>query len=1011
LDDEITLEKGENCPLFVEVLPVRATDKRVKWSSSNTDIATVNEAGVVTAAGGGSAIITATAFDGSGASDTCKINVNVPYIPVTGVTLNKAFHMFKNAGYALQLTETVIPSDATNKSVAWKSSNESVAAVSPSGLVTANYSGFAAITVTTNDGNYTDTCTVFVNAPNTGNMIPLKPALPVGAPIGTGIISTEPIIIVPADSSDISLESDMLSSMMPSFNPEDFHVNEYGVITIEDWIAKEIKKKLLGIDQAEVVTIPVFEAVLNNPGETAAVSFMVKGSHLMIDELISRPEKVRLMNLLSADSGDWYTYTGTAGGLTDKTFTILDMNNNIFTGDLDADGDYILVFLIKDGGSFDLDKQVDGAVWGVLALVGVPVTGVTLTPVTLNLTLGNSYDLSAGVSIMPSIADNPRVIWSSNSPYAVSVDRNGVITATGAGTATIVVTTVNGGFTDSCAVTTFVPVTNITGVPDTATAGTPLALTGTVEPPDATNKTITWSVSNPGTTGASITGSTLNTTSAGTAVVTSTIANGTAPDTNYEKDFNITVNEEGDFTYVKGVTLNKSYLELHIGNSETLIATVLPLNATDKNVTWYCDNPYVATIDATGLVTAISAGYANITVTTADGGFTAECYLRVTIPASSITIDPTAVSIDVGNIYLLMASLLPFNVSDSNVVWSSSNTDIATVTQGGLVRGIAGGKVTITATAFDGSGVSGTSTVNVIAPYVPVTEVVNVGDIIPMQTELPAGTPVSIGGSVVVSIEPIIFIPADSSDISLEIDMLSSMMSGISPADLHINEYGVITIEDWRAKEAAEKLLSMDKAEVITIPVFEAVLNNPGEIAAVSFQVKGRHLMVDGLISRPENVRLLGMLSADSGDWYTYTGTADGLADKTFTILDMSNNIFTGDLAPDGDYILLFLIKDGGSFDLDKQADGSVWGVSVLVGVPVTAETFLPAALSLSRGGIADILSGISIPIPYQSAVFVAVAPAWKNRSLDWQRTFMYAGERIIRYHQLRSFGLGQSKF
>jgi hypothetical protein len=94
--------------------------------------------------------------------------------------------------------------------------------------------------------------------------------------------------------------------------------------------------------------------------------------------------------------------------------------------------------------------------------------------------------------------------------------------------------------------------------------------------------------------------------------------------------------------------------------------------------------------------------------------------------------------------------------------------------------------------------------------------------------------------------------------------------------------------------------------------------------------------MVDGLISRPENVRLLKILSAESGDWFTYTGTAVGLDDKKFTILDMANNIYTGDLVSNDDYKLLFLIKDGGHYDLDKQSDGVVLDPLALVGVPVT---------------------------------------------------------------------------
>jgi hypothetical protein len=269
-----------------------------------------------------------------------------------------------------------------------------------------------------------------------------------------------------------------------------------------------------------------------------------------------------------------------------------------------------------------------------------------------------------------------------------------------------------------------------------------------------------------------------------------------------------------------------------------------------------------------------------------------------------------------------MVTVEPFNVGNSNVRWSSSNIAVATVTQGGLVIGTGSGTAIITATATDGSGVFGTCTV-----YVGTVNEATM-DIQTVQPELPVGTPTGI-----VSAEPIIFIPVDSSDISPESEMLSTMMPGINSMDLCVNKHGIITIEDWLAKEIAKRLLGESQAEVRTIPVFEAVLNNNGEIAAVSFRVKGSWLAMDGFINRPENVRLLSILPGDRGDWFTYTDSVVGLGDKTFTILDMDNNIFTGNFESDGDYILTLLIKDGGNFDLDGQADRSVWCVPALVGV------------------------------------------------------------------------------
>jgi len=122
---------------------------------------------------------------------------------------------------------------------------------------------------------------------------------------------------------------------------------------------------------------------------------------------------------------------------------------------------------------------------------------------------------------------------------------------------------------------TFIPVTGITGVPTEATIGTPLELTGTVEPEDATNQTIVWSVQSAGTTGATISGNMLNTTDIGTVIVMATIANGKAIDTNYTQPFTITVSAkvgiEQFMSYKLQVYPNPTNGELRIDNGELKI--------------------------------------------------------------------------------------------------------------------------------------------------------------------------------------------------------------------------------------------------------------------------------------------------------------------------------------------------------------------------------------------------------------------------------------------------------
>lgn len=170
--DSKTLNKGETVQLTATVLPTDATDKTVIWSSSNNDIASVDNNGEVTAVGPGTATITATANDGSGKAASCRITVNEPYTPpaivhITGISLDRETATIKK-GSILQLSATVTPSNADDKTVRWESSNTDVATVDDNGKVTAIAPGTATITVTTTDQRKTATCSVTVTDIATG---------------------------------------------------------------------------------------------------------------------------------------------------------------------------------------------------------------------------------------------------------------------------------------------------------------------------------------------------------------------------------------------------------------------------------------------------------------------------------------------------------------------------------------------------------------------------------------------------------------------------------------------------------------------------------------------------------------------------------------------------------------------------------------------------------------------------------------------------------------------------
>ena len=168
---------------------------------------------------------------------------------------------------------------------------------------------------------------------------------------------------------------------------------------------------------------------------------------------------------------------------------------------------------------------------------------------------------------------------------------------------------------------------------------------------------------------------------------------------------------------VTGVTLNKTALTLNIGANETLTATVAPADATNKKVTWKSSDAAVATVDANGKVTGVKAGEATITVTTEDGGKTATC--KVTVQPKLVSeITLAALAIYVGE---SKATVKPDDATNKALTWTSSDETVATVDATGKVTGKKIGEATITATAQDGSGVSGSCTVTVLSAVKTVT--------------------------------------------------------------------------------------------------------------------------------------------------------------------------------------------------------------------------------------------------------------------------------------------------
>ena len=373
---------------------------------------------------------------------------------------------------------------------------------------------------------------------------------------------------------------------------------------------------------------------------------------------------------------------------------------------------YTLTITDQDGGTFqkvrsnsltlERAKFYDLAATVTITPAAVPVTDVTVSPTTLELTVDEESTLTATVS--PENATNKNVSWASGDENVATVDEDGVVTAIAAGEADITVTTEDGEFTATCKVIVqnkVVPVESVSLDKETLdiyVGDDPVALTATVTPTNATNKKVTWASENSNVATVDANG------------VVTAIAAG-------EADITVTT-EDGEFTatctvtvkvHVASVTLDQTTLELSVdGDPVTLIATVNPENATNKNVSWESSDDDVATVDANGKVSAVAAGTATITVTTEDGGYTATC--EVTVPdvvTYTLEIDPAEdAEVNVGSEFTFKLWLTtttngdagePENVA-ADATWTidEDSTDIATIVTAGTFKGLKEGTANIT---------------------------------------------------------------------------------------------------------------------------------------------------------------------------------------------------------------------------------------------------------------------------------------------------------------------------
>ena len=164
---------------------------------------------------------------------------------------------------------------------------------------------------------------------------------------------------------------------------------------------------------------------------------------------------------------------------------------------------------------------------------------------------------------------------------------------------------------------------------------------------------------------------------------------------------------------VTGIVVDAWSIDLEVGQTRQLVASVVPPNATNQTINWWSQNQSIATVSQGGLITAKSEGYSLVTATTDDGGHSYNVHVNVsasssggggttTVPVTGVSLNKSSTSLTVGKTEILTATVTPTNATNKAVAWSSNNTTVATV-DNGTIRANAKGSATITVRTSDGN--------------------------------------------------------------------------------------------------------------------------------------------------------------------------------------------------------------------------------------------------------------------------------------------------------------------
>lgn len=348
-----------------------------------------------------------------------------------------------------------------------------------------------------------------------------------------------------------------------------------------------------------------------------------------------------------------------------------------------------------------------------------PVASISLDKASLLLPVNGTYSLSA--TIGPDDATNKKVNWSledATRSSDVSIDATGTVKVLRNFTTPVVVVATTDGtdsstpavhLTAKCSISVNTVAVDGISLSDTSITlykGSYKTIAAVVTPSGAADPAVTWSSSDTNIATVDSTGKItakglLTGKDYGDCVITAQTSNSTVKAT-----VNVHVLSA---VLVTSLTLNKSDLALNVGDEETLTVTGTPSNATNKTLLWTSSNKDVATVTASGKITAAGKGTAVIKAEATDGsGKYVSCVVTVNnIQVLNVSLDKSSFDLSEGDTAAIKATIYPTNATNQTLKWTSSNSSVATVdSKGNITAGATKGYAIITAAATDGSGKS-----------------------------------------------------------------------------------------------------------------------------------------------------------------------------------------------------------------------------------------------------------------------------------------------------------------